>query len=202
MEQAEQVQLAQQGDEQAFAELCLSFKQVIQRYANRSHLGTLREDAAAAGQLAVVAAIQSYDAATGVPVGAYVEQQIQYALWNLFKKERKVWQHTLSYDISRTNEDGSSSTWLDSIADTADLEPATTIVEVQADFRKELEAFPHRQQQVLLGLLAGFTLTEIGSRLHISTQAVYKIKIRAQNRLKKRLVRNGEYYKEVRKKWL
>ncbi len=201
MEQAEQVQLAQQGDEQVFAELCLSFKRVIRRYANRSHLRALREDAVAVGQLAVVQAIQSYDAATGVPVGAYVEQQIQYALWNLFKKERKVWQNTLSYDIPLTNDDDGS-TWRERIADPGNGEPATTIVEVQADFRKELQALSRRQQQVLLGLLAGFTLTEIGRGLHISPQAVYKIKIRAQNRLKKGLLRNGEYCKEVRKKWL
>lgn len=185
VERVEQVQLAQQGDEQVFAELCRSFNRVIQRYANRSHLRALREEAVAVGQLAVVQAIKSYDAATGVPVGAYVEQRIQYALWNLFKKERKVWQHTVSYDISRTNEDGSSSTWLDTIADAFAGEAVTTFAEVQADFRNELQALPHRQQQVLQGLIAGLTLTEIGSRLHISPQAVYKIKIRAQNRLKK-----------------
>lgn len=185
MELAKQVQLAQQGDEPIFAELCLRFKPVLQRYANRSHLQAIREDAVAVGQLAVVQAIKSYDPTTGVPVGAYVEQRIKYALWNLFKKERRVWEHTLLYDTPRLAEDGRSGTWLDTLAADQAREAATTVAEVQVDLRRELQTLPQRQQQVLRGLIAGLTLSEIGSRLHISPQAVYQIKIRAQARLKK-----------------
>jgi RNA polymerase sigma factor (sigma-70 family) len=187
MEIARQVQLAQQGDEQVFAELCLSFKQVIQRYVNQSHLQALREEAVAVGQLAVVQAIKSYDQRTGVPVGAYVEQRVKYAVWNLFKKERKVWQHTVSYDISVIDEagNGEGKAWVDRIADDFDLEAAAAVTEFLSDFRCKFQALPRRQQQVLRGLIAGLTLTEIGNQLHISPQAVHQTKIRAQNRLKR-----------------
>ena len=186
MEIVRQVQLAQQGDEQAFAELCLSFKSVIQRYVNQSHLQALREDAVAVGHLAVVQAIKSYNQTMGVPVGAYVEQRVKYAVWNLFKKERRVWQHTVSYDTSVTDEDGNGegNTWLDTIAADFDLEAAAVSTEFQVAFRRKFQALPRRQQQVLRGLLAGLTLTAIGSQLHISPQAVHQTKIRAQNRLK------------------
>lgn len=181
----ELVKLVQTGDEQAFARLCQGFEPVIKRYAYRAHLRSLGEDALAVGRLAVVEAIRNYDVMAGVPFGAYLEQHIQFALWNLFKKERKVWQRTLSYDVPEGDDDKTA--WRDCLPDDFNLEERVIKEEFQDVFSQQLEALPEHQQAVLRGILAGRTLTDIAQKLHISPQAAYQIKIRARNRLKKAL---------------
>ena len=184
MEIVKQVQLAQQGDEAAFAELYLRFEPVVRCYANRSHVKVCRDDAIGAGQLAVVQAIKSYDPVTGVPLGAYIEQRVKYAVWNLFKQERKVWQHTVSYDVSQLTDEDGPDCWRDTFADD-DAERNRAAAEFKLDFRRIMPDFSSRQQQVLQALIAGFTQTEISRRLNVSPQAVYKIKIRLRQGLKK-----------------
>lgn len=187
MELLEQIRVAQQGDQQVLSDLCFHFKRVVRRYVNRSHLQVLQEEAVAVGQLAVVQAISNYNPVTKVPIEAYVEQRVKYAIWNLFKRERRFWQHTLSYDVANPDDAETDGTRLDTIADEFDLEEAVAASEFQANFRKRIQTLPYRQQQVLRAVIAGFTLVEIGRELHITPQAVCQIKFRAQNRLK----RNG-----------
>jgi RNA polymerase sigma factor (sigma-70 family) len=181
----ELVKLAQAGDEEAFAQLCQSFEPIMKRYAYRAHLCSLGEDALSVGRLAVVEVIRSYDVKGGVPFGAYMERHIQFSLWNLFKKERKIWQRTLSYDVPQGEEE--KTLWRDCLTDSFNLEERVMKEEFQVALSEQFQALPEHQQAVLREIVTGRRLTDIAKKLHISPQAVYQIKIRARTRLKKAL---------------
>lgn len=182
---AELVKLAQAGDEEVFAQLCQRFEPVVHRYAHRAHLRSLGEDALSVGRLAVVEAIRTYDEKAGVPFGAYLERHIQFALWNLFKKERKIWQRTLSYDVSQGDDEKSE--WRDCLTDDFNLEERVMKEEFQVALSEQFQTLPEHQQVVLREILTDHRLTDIAKKMHISPQAAYQIKIRARTRLKKAL---------------
>ena len=73
------------NDNGALAEICRRFTGLVKKAANQNHLWVVRDDALAEGWLAVIRAVRTYDAQTGVPFPGYVDSQVRYAVWNLFQ---------------------------------------------------------------------------------------------------------------------
>ncbi|MDU2063398.1 MAG: sigma-70 family RNA polymerase sigma factor [Sporomusaceae bacterium] len=186
---AEQLRLAQSGDKAAFAALCHYFDPLVVHYTRASHLQALGEEALSVARLTVAEAIQCFDKDKNIPFAAYVASRVKYALWNLFKKERHLWQSVFSYD-AWDDQDESTGRIRGEVSDTAlfadphNLED-TVIQRLRFDLvQRALKSLSERQQLVLKAWALGWSLTEIASSLSLTPQAVSQLKKRSLRRLK------------------
>jgi len=184
MELNELVMKAQDGDSAAFALICRRFEGLVKKYAFQPHLRPLGEDALAEGWLAVAQAVRTYQSGAGVQFPGYVESRVRYALWNLFKRERRRWQHELPLEGGSDAEDGG--TILDTLAGAqnvaAQVERKLSVIEL----RQAIACLPDRQQQAILKTLAADgSLTVAAAQLGVSVQAIYNLRQRGIARLKK-----------------
>ncbi len=169
------VSRAQQGDKEAFAEVCRRFEGLVVKNAFQAHLKSIGEDAKAEGQLALVEAIKFYRPDSGIPFPGYVENRLRYRMWNLFKRERRRWQREVMLDESRPEEDAG-------VDIAADVETAILAERI----RQTVEMLPDKQRQVVIAtLLRGARLSESAKSLHISIQAAHSLRKRAIARLRK-----------------
>lgn len=135
------VQAAQEGDREAFAELCRRFRGLVASRAGRSHLRCLREEMEAEGWLAFAEAVQTYRRGSGRFEG-YAAQRVHYALWNAFQKERRRWRREVGcLDAEEASEPA------------APVDVAQTVED--ALLRRELERAPGRKDAAAAGGAAG-----------------------------------------------
>ncbi|MCM0758053.1 sigma-70 family RNA polymerase sigma factor [Sporomusa sphaeroides DSM 2875] len=187
------VMQAQAGNEggEAFVEVCRRFTGLVKKYANQPHVAGIKEEAAAEGWLAVAAAVRTYDPAAGVRFAGYVESRVRYAVWNLFKRERRRWQQELFLTGSTEEEGKERPGLLDTLAATDNVE-----AEVEANFavtavREALALLPAKQQTAVVRTLLGEArLADIAAELGITPQAVYSLRQRGLARLRKELAKN------------
>lgn len=173
---------AQQGDEKAFAEICGRFTGLVKKYANQPHLRPLGEEAEAEAWLAVVKAVRTYRPDTGVQLAGYIESQVKYTLWNLFKKERRKWQSETAADADN-GEEGPS--LLELLQANDNVEAAVELMELSQGLRCALAELPERQSRaVILTLIEGRRLTEAGRALGVTPQAVHNLQQRGLVRLR------------------
>ncbi|HWR09564.1 sigma-70 family RNA polymerase sigma factor [Sporomusa sp.] len=178
------------GDGAAFAEVCRRFTGLVNKYANQPHLRGIREEAAAEGWLALAAAVRTYDQASGVCFAAYAERRVKYAIWNLFKRERRRWQRELPLTGGGTNEDDP-----DEAAGLLDILAAADHVELAAEgnfistvIDQALAALPEKQRLIVINtLLDDRQLSEVAVALGVTPQAVYGLRQRGLACLKKQL---------------
>lgn len=183
---------AQQGDEVAFSLLCRQFTGLVKRYAWQSHVRSIAEEAEAEGWLAVVKAVRTFDAKLGVPLAGYVESQVKFAVWNLFKRERRRWQRETVLERLTAESEEEDSQLLERL-------PAPTDVAAEVEdslfagvLTGWLAELPERQRQVIaVTLLEGRQLTAVARELGITVQAVHNLRRRGLARLKK--VYDGMY---------
>ena len=184
---------AQAGNEdgEAFAEVCRRFTGLVKKYANQPHVAGIKEEAAAEGWLAVAAAVRTYDPAAGVRFAGYVESRVRYAVWNLFKRERRRWQQELFLTGSTEEEGKERPGLLDTLAAADNVE-----AEAEANFavtaiREALALLPAKQQTAVARTLLGEgRLADIAAELGVTPQAVYSLRQRGLARLRKELVKN------------
>ncbi|MEL7633384.1 sigma-70 family RNA polymerase sigma factor [Sporomusa sphaeroides] len=184
---------AQAGNEggEAFAEVCRRFAGLVKKYANQPHVAGIKEEAAAEGWLAVAAAVRTYDPAAGVRFAGYVESRVRYAVWNLFKRERRRWQQELFLTGSTEEEGKERPGLLDTLAAADNVE-----AEVEANFavtavREALALLPAKQQTAVARMLLGEArLADIAAELGVTPQAVYSLRQRGLARLRKELAKN------------
>ena len=184
---------AQAGNEdgEAFAEVCRRFTGLVKKYANQPHVAGIKEEAAAEGWLAVAAAVRTYDPAAGVRFAGYVESRVRYAVWNLFKRERRRWQQELFLTGSTEEEGKERPGLLDTLAAADNVE-----AEVDANFavtavREALALLPDKQQTAVVRTLLGEArLADIAAELGVTPQAVYSLRQRGLARLRKELAKN------------
>lgn len=184
---------AQAGNEggEAFAEVCRRFAGLVKKYANQPHVAGIKEEAAAEGWLAVAAAVRTYDPAAGVRFAGYVESRVRYAVWNLFKRERRRWQQELFLTGSTEEEGKERPGLLDTLAAADNVE-----AEVEANFavtavREALALLPAKQQTAVARTLLGEArLADIAAELGVTPQAVYSLRQRGLARLRKELAKN------------
>ncbi len=155
----------------------------------QAHLASCKEEATAEAWLAVVTAVRTYEPASGVRFAGYVESRVKYAVWNLFKRERRRWQQEMVLDSGGEAEAGEPGTDLfaglpaaDNVA--ADVERGM----LAAELRQAVMALPEKQRLAIVGtLLNGEKLSAVAAKLKVSPQAVYGLRVRGLARLKTRL---------------
>lgn len=176
----------------AFAEVCQRFTGLVKKYANQPHLAGIKEEATAEGWLAVAAAVQNYDQAAGVRFAGYVESRVKYAVWNLFKRERRRWQQELLLTGGGTeDEEKAAPSWLETLAAVDNVEAAVEASLVTTAVREALVTLPDKQRvAVVRTLLKEARLGEVAAELGVSPQAVYSLRQRGLARLKKELAKN------------
>lgn len=174
------VAAAQAGDKAAFAAVCGRFAGLVKKYARQPHLKPIAAEAEAAGWLAVVEAVRTYDPRWRIRFAGYADSKVRFAVWNLFKRERRRWQDEV---LAGQDEEGG-----DVLADMpSSLDVAETVTDrVLGELAlRELAKLPPRQRTVLvLTELEGVSLTAVARRLGISVQAVHNLRRRGLARLR------------------
>lgn len=175
---------ARNGDSEAFALVCRRFEGLVKRQAFQAHLRPLYEEAQAEAWLAVAEAVKTYDESVGVRFAGYVESKVRYALWNLFKKERRRWQsETLASD---DGEEEGIGVKLSMLADDTDIAGEVERKCLRDELRCALARLPERQRQaVVLTVLEECRLGEAARLLGVTAQAVHNLQKRGLARLKK-----------------
>ncbi|MEN6414802.1 MAG: sigma-70 family RNA polymerase sigma factor [Veillonellales bacterium] len=193
MELVDLVQQAQAGDEAAFTTICRRFEGLVKKQARQPHLRTIAEDAEAEAWLAVVQAVKTYRPSVGVPVAGYIESKIKYALWNLFKCQRRNWQREVLLSDREDRKEGGLS--LELIPDSRNVAQEAENHWLEREMRQAIEELPVRQRQVVvLALLGDSSLTALARQLDVTVQAVHNLKQRGLTRLKRRF--SGMYESE------
>ena len=183
IELLELVRKAQQGEEQAFETICYRFAGLVKKHAFQPHLRPLVEEAQAQGWLAVTEAVKSYDKATNVPVAGYIESRVRFALWNLFKRERRRWQNEVAIDSGGdTEEEGGG--LLAVLATADDVQGLVERHEIGRELTQALAALPERQRLAIAYTVIGeMRLQEAACHLGVSLQAVHSLRQRGLKRM-------------------
>lgn len=185
MELEQSVIKAQAGDQNAFQEICESFAGLVKKQAFQHHIRPIAEEALAEGNLAVVQTVLAYNPSLGIPFAGFMENRVKYAVWNLFKRERRIWQRELPLVVCDEEDEFDLA---DTLADERDMEAAAMEKAATQDL---LRILPPRQRQVILKtVLSGFTLTEAARELGVTPQAAHNLRKRGLTRLKTKLCRN------------
>jgi len=160
MELQQLIEQAQQGDEHAFQEICLRFAGLVKKYGKQPHLIALGEEAEAEAWLAVVRAVKTFKPDAGVQPAGYIDSQVRYAVWNLFKRERRRWQTETAAEYGGDEE---GITLLDVMATADNTELAVEWKMIAGELQAALLELPQRQSQaVILTLVQRRRLTEAG----------------------------------------
>ncbi len=168
---------ANNGDENAFAEICQRFEGLVCKHARQKHMHPISEDAHAYGRLAIVEAVRTYNPASRVHPAAYIESKVKFSLWNLFKRERRRWQtEVIATQEESDDKDFSILAKIPSPHNTAaEIEQAET----SAELSRALQAMPERQRQaIILTILQEQTLQTAAEQMGVSLQAVYSLRKR------------------------
>ncbi|MEG6585014.1 RNA polymerase sigma factor [Dendrosporobacter sp. 1207_IL3150] len=173
---------AQAGDDEAFEQVCQLFEGLVKKYAYQSHLRPLYEEAVAEAWLALVQAVSTYDAQHGTNFAGYAESKVKFAMWNLFKRERRRWQNELPLQVSDEDE---SNSLLDILADASNIESEVEMKLLASMAVNEIAELPKRQQQaIFLTVVLGKGVSEAATYMESSPQAVYNLRQRGLARLK------------------
>jgi RNA polymerase sigma factor (sigma-70 family) len=177
------VKTAQAGDSQAFQEVCTRFTGLVKKYAGKDHLLPIKEEAEAQGWLAVVQAVKSYDENCGVHFAGYVDSKIKFAIWNLFKKERRHWQEE---DLLEGSQDEEGLNAFVQLSDKVDVAQEVETRCLSHELTMAIGTLPDKQQHVVLQTIVdNKRLIEVAVELGVTVQAVYNLRQRGLARLKK-----------------
>lgn len=194
MELLNLVKKAQEGEEEALHEVCLRFTGLVKKYARQPHIRLIAEEAEAQGWLAFVQSIKEYDPGSGVPFAGYAESRVKYAIWNLFKGERRRWQQEGQLEVS-WEEEGLS--LLDRLVHEADVAREVELRYLSRELVKAMTALPDKQRQVILRTVVGEErLTELAKEIGISAQGIFNLRKRGLARLKNLC---SGMYKDIRR---
>lgn len=172
------IQQAQGGDQAAFREVCRRFAGLVKKTACQRHLSSVVEDAEAEGWLALAGAVMTYDQDKGVPVAAYLKKRVQFALWNLFKRERRRWQ-TESTLEGAADEEESAGGLLAVLASAEQVEEQVARKDVRNELRQAMLALPPRQRQaIVFTVIHEQCLQQAAGKMGISLQAVHRLRQR------------------------
>lgn len=174
----EKVEQVQRGQQEVLAELCLHYDHLVYKLAFEQPYRSLGEDGLAQARLSLIEGFYAFDPQRGVPLTAYLCGRIRQDLWQELRKRRRLWDREWA-------DDGSLGGVIAVQASADDLEEQVLDHLVWADFKDYLTQLPERQRRVILGLAQGQKVTELAQKLGISVQAVYALRKRSQDRLKK-----------------
>lgn len=92
----EKVAAAGKGDQMYYEEVCRSFIPLAKRMASQPHIRPIYDEAYSLAMLKIAEAVREYQPENGVSFTAFVYSKVKYAIWNLFKKERRIWQKNIN----------------------------------------------------------------------------------------------------------
>ena len=183
MELEQLVIQAQAGDQNAFQEICKNFAGLVKKQAFQQHIRPIAGEALSEGNFAVVQAVRVYNPSLGIPFAGFVESRVKYAVWNLFKRERRIWQRELPLVVCNAEDEFDLA---NTLADERDMEAETMEKVTARDLLGTMQSLPPKQRQVILKtVLAGYTLTEAARELGVTPQAAYNLRKRGLTRLKR-----------------
>lgn len=182
MELTKLVEKAQAGDREAIHDICLRFTGLVKKYAFQPHIRPIAEEAQSQGWLAVVQGIRQYDENCGVYFAGYIESRVKYAIWNLFKRERRRWQNEAQLDGGQ-EEDGLA--MLDQLPDGTDVAAEVEFQWLSQEITSAVAMLPDKQRQVIIRTVLGEErLSDVAVEWGITAQGVYNLRQRALTRLK------------------
>ena len=183
---------------EAFTEICRRFAGLVKKYAGQAHVASIKDEALAEGWLAVVVAVSTYEPASGVQFAGYVESRVKYAVWNLFKRERRRWQQEMLFDSNGEDESGVPvPDPFDGLTSADNVAAAVEMAALAAELRQAVTSLPEKQRLAIVGtLLNKEKLSVVAAELKVSPQAVYGLRERGLARLKTHL--RGMYQSERR----
>lgn len=191
LEQLVTVAQSQGTGSEAFSEICRRFTGLVKKYANQPHVAGIKEEAAAEGWLAVATAVRSFDPSGGVHFAGYVESKVRYAVWNLFKRERRCWQQEVPLTGSSSEGDEAVPGYLDTLPAAQQVEAEVEAGWLAAELRQALDALPDKQRIAIVRTIVGHArLADVAAEQGISPQAVYSLRQRGLERLRKQLLKN------------
>lgn len=186
------VEKAQAGDDEAFSSICQSFEGLVKKHAFQQHMRPIASEALAEGQLAVVQAVRLYDPALGVNFAGFVESRVKYAVWNMFKRERRRWQHEIPLEQGT---DENELNFAEVISDGHDMEAEIAEVAVTKEIMDMVRILPEKQCLIIFKtLIEECSLTQVARNLGITPQAAHNLRKRGLARLK--MVCAGMYASE------
>jgi RNA polymerase sigma factor (sigma-70 family) len=158
-------------------EICRQFVGLVRKYAYQPHIRNVVEDAESAGWLALVQAIRDYKPETGVPFEGFAKSRVKYTLWNLYKKEKR-----------RSEKEGGVYLVLDKPSQKHNTAQEAILNITRANLIFEISRLTERQRVALLLSYEGHGGGSAAAKaLGISPQAVYNLRKRAINYLRKTL---------------
>lgn len=178
------VRRSQTGDKEAKTVLVEMFLPLIRRAAGQAHLTVVREDAEQEATLALLGAIEDFDANRGVPFPGYAKALVFGRVRTFFLKERRRWQREVM-PVSSAGEEEESEDFFARVADERD---AIGALEEAESFRAELASLPKRERNILsMYYEKGQPLRVIGEQMGMTAKHVAVVKARAMKKLRQSL---------------
>ena len=178
------IKLAAQGDETACLELWSLYHGLLVNETHRHLRGNPEqlEEERSLASLAFMQAVHDYDSSRNIHFAAFLQKRIRMTLYNAFRQRREDWTHTCYPDADTDGQDF----WETYGGTTADTASPAAIVSRQLLLRALIHCLPAKEKQLIVLLyLLDLPQCEVAARLHITHQAVTRLKQRTLQRMRR-----------------
>lgn len=169
------IEQAAHGDKAACLQLLSLYHGLLINETHRHLRGNSAEleDEQSLANLVFLQAVHDYDTSRNVHFAAFLQQRIRLTLYNAFRERREYWTHTCHPEQDSNRPD----IWERGIDRTCATDSPEALVCQRLLLRQLIRFLPAREKQLLVLLyLQDLPQTEIATRLHITHQAVTRLK--------------------------
>lgn len=169
------IEQAAHGDKAACLQLLSLYHGLLINETHRHLRGSSAEleDEQSLANLVFLQAVHDYDTSRNVHFAAFLQQRIRLTLYNAFRERREYWTHTCHPEQDSNRPD----IWERGIDRTCATDSPEALVCQRLLLRQLIRFLPAREKQLLVLLyLQDLPQTEIATRLHITHQAVTRLK--------------------------
>lgn len=169
------IEQAAHGDKAACLQLLSLYHGLLINETHRHLRGSSAEleDEQSLANLVFLQAVHDYDTSRNVHFAAFLQQRIRLTLYNAFRQRREYWTHTCHPEQDSNRPD----IWERGIDRTCATDSPEVLVCQRLLLRQLIRFLPAREKQLLVLLyLQDLPQTEIATRLHITHQAVTRLK--------------------------
>lgn len=169
------IEQAAHGDKAACLQILSLYHGLLINETHRHLRGSSAEleDEQSLANLVFLQAVHDYDTSRNVHFAAFLQQRIRLTLYNAFRQRREYWTHTCHPEQDSNRPD----IWERGIDRTCATDSPEALVCQRLLLRQLIRFLPAREKQLLVLLyLQDLPQTEIATRLHITHQAVTRLK--------------------------